>query len=220
MKHNHWFKPSVNPVDRTERTCRLKGHADWWSVCTQPALHYICPVCAGNDLRLQSVAPHRTQQRLDVIDSKAQCQNVSFWSKLIFEVETMPSQKREAGTDRRADDFDGGGFTENGLHSAFSTTDGLDKLEQGCEEKQPVSHRASRTARFISAGNERNKCVLCVWCVCVSEDGGAGVFSSVCACVRFCLCDCEHEKCTACRNLLGGLCDDGTIKVSTVNTPV
>lgn len=44
------------------------------------------------------------------------------------------------GTDRRADDFDGGGFRENAWPSAFSTTDGLDKLEQGCEEKRSVSH--------------------------------------------------------------------------------
>lgn len=43
----------------------------------------------------------------------------------------------EVGTDRQADDFDGRGFSENGWPSAFSTTDGLDKLEQGCEEKQP-----------------------------------------------------------------------------------
>lgn len=49
-------------------------------------------------------------------------------------------QGPEVGTGRRADDFDGGGFSENGWPSAFSATDGLDKLEQGCKEKRPFSH--------------------------------------------------------------------------------
>lgn len=49
-------------------------------------------------------------------------------------------QGPDLGTGRQADDFDGGGFSENGWSSAFSATDGLDKLERGCEEKRPFSH--------------------------------------------------------------------------------
>lgn len=48
------------------------------------------------------------------------------------------------------------------------------------------------------------------------------VCACACACIILlvCLYDCEHKKCIACRNWLTGPCDDATIKVSTVNTPV
>lgn len=157
---------------------------------------------------------------------------MSFLSKLIFEFKTTSSQVTktsvcsvpELGTGRRADDFDGGGFSENGLHSAFSTTDGLDKLQQGCERKA-ARLTLSKPHCMVHFSREWKKQVWCAFgavvCVCVRVRG-MQVFACVCVCIILlvCLYDCEHEKCTACRNLLGGLCDDGTIKVSTVNTPV
>lgn len=90
-------------------------------------------------------------------------------------------QEPEVRTDRRADDFDDGGFSENAWPSAFSTTDGLDKLEQGCKRKKKkpsVSYWANHTARSISTRNERNKCG--VQLMCVKAEG--------CRCLPVCVC--------------------------------
>lgn len=133
----------------------------------------------------------------------------------------------EVGTDRqaRADDFDGRGFCENGWPSAFSATDGLDKPEQGCEEKRAPSHSEQASLHGSFQLGMKETSVLCIWCVCARGRTGAGVECvSLCACaciiLLVCLYDCEHKKCTASRIWPAGLCDDGTIKVSTVNTPV
>lgn len=56
----------------------------------------------------------------------------------------------------------------------------------------------------------------------VPEDGGMQVCVCVCWCIILLVCfyDCEHKICSACRKRLAGLCDDSTIKVSTVDIPV
>lgn len=54
-------------------------------------------------------------------------------------------------------------------------------------------------------------------CVCVWGWRDAGVCWRIILLV--CSYGCEHKICSACRKRLAGLCDDGTIKVSTVDIP-
>lgn len=63
-------------------------------------------------------------------------------------------QEPEVGTDRRADDFDDGGFSENAWPSAFSTTDGLDKLEQGYGGKKVVRLTLSKPHSTVHFNRE------------------------------------------------------------------
>lgn len=91
----------------------------------------------------------------------------------------------ELGTDRRVDDFDGGGFTENGLHSAFLHNWWIRQAGAGLWGKAAPSHAEQASLHGSFQLGMKETSAVRIWCVCLCEDrGDAGVFLCVCVCVH------------------------------------